>query len=426
MKMHWQIAIALVLAAATGALLSQDSSWITVCDYIGRLFLSALKMLVVPLIVSAIISGLIGIGGDDSGQLGRLGYKTAFYYLATTTLAVVTGLAFGNLLTPGIINGQPAGERLGLEASTEQVIGQVEGQGMGDVAGIFLRMFPPNIFAAAAADQMLGLIVFSLLIGFFIRRLPESLYAAQRGFWDGLYQVMIGITGLVIRFAPLGVYGLVTAVVARTGWGAFTPLLIFFIAVTGALALHMFVTLPVLLRFVGGVSPMAHFQAMAPALMTAFSTSSSSATLPLTIECVEKRAGVSKPVTSFVLPLGATVNMDGTALYECVAALFIAQAYGLDLSVSQQFIVVVMALVTSIGVAGIPSASLVAIAVILGAVGLPLEGVGLILAVDRILDMCRTAVNVFSDSCGAVIIGRSEGETGILAVDPDLAQQAKN
>jgi Na+/H+-dicarboxylate symporter len=188
--------------------------------------------------------------------------------------------------------------------------------------------------------------------------------------------------------------------------------------VLAALAFHFLVTLPLLLLLIGRVNPVLHYQAMAPALLTAFSTASSSATLPVTMDCVEKRAGVSNQTTSFVLPLGATVNMDGTALYECVAAMFIAQAYGVELGFAEQFVVVLLALLTSIGVAGIPAASLVAITIILTSVGLPVEGVGLILAVDRVLDMCRTSVNVFSDSCGAVLIGRSEGESGILEKSP--------
>jgi Na+/H+-dicarboxylate symporter len=188
----------------------------------------------------------------------------------------------------------------------------------------------------------------------------------------------------------------------------------FTLSVLLALAAHLLITLPLLLRFVGGVNPLAHYSAMMPALLTAFSTASSSATLPLTMECVQDNARVSKRTSSFVLPLGATVNMDGTALYECVAAMFIAQAYGLQLDFVTQFTVVLVALLTSIGVAGIPAASLVAITIILSTIGLPAEGVGLILAVDRILDMFRTSVNVFSDSCGAVIIARTEGEKGIL------------
>ena len=199
-------------------------------------------------------------------------------------------------------------------------------------------------------------------------------------------------------------------VVTTSGLEVFLPLAKFFFVVLAALATHIFVVMPILLRSVGGVNPLKHYQAMAPALLTAFSTASSSATLPITMDSIENRAGVSNKTSSFVLPLGATINMDGTALYECVAALFIAQAYGLDLTFTQQFTVVVLALLTSIGVAGIPAASLVAITIILAAMGLPAEGIGLILAVDRVLDMCRTAVNVFSDSCGAVIIARSEGE----------------
>jgi Na+/H+-dicarboxylate symporter len=217
-----------------------------------------------------------------------------------------------------------------------------------------------------------------------------------------------------MQFAPYGVFGLVAKTVASTGFAAFAPMLVFFITVLAALLVHLFVVLPLLLRYVGKVSPVKHFKVMLPALLTAFSSASSSATLPLSMECLEKGAGVSERTTSFVLPLGATVNMDGTALYECVAAIFLAQAYGLELSFATQFTVVLIALLTSIGVAGIPAASLVAITVILTAIGLPVEAIGLLLVTDRVLDMVRTAVNIYSDSCGAVIIARSENEQGIL------------
>ncbi len=221
---------------------------------------------------------------------------------------------------------------------------------------------------------------------------------------------MMRITDLIMRFAPIGVFALVAKVIAISGLEVFIPLAKFFFVVLAALLIHMFIVMPLLLKTLARVQAAKHIQAMSPAMLTAFSTSSSSATLPLTLECIQERAGVSNRTSSFVLPLGATINMDGTALYECVAALFIAQAYGLALGFGEQFTVVVLALMTSIGVAGVPAASLVAITIILAAMGLPLEGIGLILAVDRLLDMCRTAVNVFSDSCGAVIIARSEGE----------------
>jgi proton glutamate symport protein len=409
--LHWQIAIALVAAVAAGIASGPQGFAVPAFDFIGTLFLNALKMLVVPLIVSAIVSGLLGL--SDRGALGRLGLKTAAYYVATLALATTTGLVVLNLIAPGVIDGRPAGPLLGLAADTQQVLASVADRGAVDLVGIFERMIPANLFQAAAQADMLALIFFALLFGAAALRLPESQARAQREFWDSFYQVMIGITHWVMRFAPIGVFGLVARTVALTGWQAASPLALFFAAVVIALALHTFVTLPLILRFVARVSPAAHLRAMTPVLLTAFSTSSSSATLPVTIEAVQG-VGVSRQVTSFVLPLGATVNMNGTALYECAAAMFIAQAYGLELSFATQFIVVALALITSIGVAGIPSASLVAIAVILTAVGLPMEGVGLILAVDRVLDMCRTAVNVFGDTVGAVVLARLEGEDGVL------------
>jgi Na+/H+-dicarboxylate symporter len=314
--------------------------------------------------------------------------------------------------------GLPA-EAIGLTGDIESIQSKVEGRGAGDFVEVFLRMVPTNIVAAAANGQMLGLIFFSLLFGFFLTKVQEAYAESLFNFWQGTYEVMMLITDWVMKFAPIGVFGLVAKVVASTGLAAFVPLLWFFLTVVFALLAHFLIIMPLLLKTVGRVNPWRHYRAMAPALLTAFSTSSSAATLPLTIECVEKNAGVSNRTSSFVLPLGATINMDGTALYECVAAMFIAQAYGIELGFATQFTIVLVALLTSIGVAGIPSASLVAISIILATIGLPAEAIGLILVVDRILDMCRTTVNVFSDSCGAVIIARSEGEEDILTKRPE-------
>lgn len=413
LKLHWQVLIALLLALLAGLASGPDSrllgvSVLDVFDFLGSLFLNALKMLIVPLIVTAIVAGVSGTRG--AAGLGRLGGKTLAYYLGTSTLAILVGLIMVNLVQPGLVDGQPAGRQLGLSAETGAVLAKVAGRDSGDLVEIFLRMFPPNLVAAAAEGEMLGLIVFSLLFGYFLTQLPDDLAGTQRRFWEGAAQAMLKLTELVMRFAPVGVFGLVAKVVATSGLEAFRSLAGFFFTVLAALAIHVFLVLPALVRFLGKSSPVRHFRAMSPAMLTAFSTASSSATLPLTMDCVEKRAGVSERVTSFVLPLGATVNMDGTALYECVAVLFIAQAYGVDLSIAQQLTVVVLALLTSIGVAGIPAASLVAITLILNHFGLPAEAIGLILATDRVLDMCRTSVNVFSDSCGAVVIARSEGE----------------
>ena len=390
LKLHWQILIAIVLATVAGTLTGTDASilgitFFSIYDFAGTLFMNALRMIIVPLIMASIIVGIASLGG--SRDLGRLGGKTILYYAFSSTLAILIGLVFVNVLAPGIADGQPVGEQLNLTLDSNQVasaVASVEGRGGGDIVEIFLRMIPTK-----QSDALLTL-------------------------WKGISETMMKITMWVMTFAPYGVFGLVAETVAATGFAAFKPLLVFFFTVLLALAAHAFIALPLVLKYVARVHPSRHFKAMAPAMLTAFSSASSSATLPLTMECVEKNAGVSERTTSFVLPLGATINMDGTALYECVAAIFLAQAYGLELSFGTQFTVVLIALLTSIGVAGIPAASLVAITVILTAIGLPVEAIGLLLVTDRVLDMCRTAVNIFSDSCGAVIIARSEKETGVL------------
>ena len=418
LKLHWQMLIAILAAVIVGLWSGTDSavwgvSLYDIFDFIGTLFLNALKMIIVPLVMSSIIVGVAGLGNNDN--LGRLSTKTLSFYMLTSMLSITVGLILVNLLMPGVIDGEAAGSRLNLsspDAVSEQ-LARVEGRGAGDITGVFLRMVPPNIVKAASDGQMLGLIFFSLLFGVFMTRITKVYSQTMLNFWFGVYETMMAITLFIMKFAPIGVFGLVAKTVAATGFDAFEPLLIFFITVVLALAVHVFVSLSAIL-WLAGVNPLQHYRAMLPALLTAFSTASSSGTLPVTIECVEKNAGVSNRTSSFVLPLGATINMDGTALYECVAAMFIAQAYGLDLSLATQFTIVLVALLTSIGVAGIPAASLVAITVILGVIGLPLEGIGMLLVTDRILDMLRTSVNVFSDSCGAVVIARSEGEAGVL------------
>ena len=258
---------------------------------------------------------------------------------------------------------------------------------------------------------MLGLILFSLVYGFFLGRLPGTLKETQINFWTGVQKIMFSITQLVLVFAPVGVFALIATTLAATGLSALLPMLWFFVTVLLALALHMLGSISLFLYFGLGLSPWQHFKAMWPALLTAFSTASSNATLPVTMRSLKERAGVSERVANMSAPLGASMNMDGTALYECAAALFLAQAYGLDLSLTQQITVVLIALLTGFGMAGIPAASLVAIAVILGALGLPLEAIGLLLITDRLLDMCRTAVNVYSDSIAAVFVAHREGET---------------
>jgi Na+/H+-dicarboxylate symporter len=284
----------------------------------------------------------------------------------------------------------------------------------GDLGDIIMRMVPTNIFDALASADMLAIIFFAILIGYFITRVNEKHKIMFTDFFNGGFEVMMKLTHFIIKFTPLGILGIVAGVVAEQAdnlMNLIGSLGLYMSAVLLGLIIHAFITLPLIIKLIAKVNPRLHARAMSAPLLTAFSTSSSSATLPLTLDAVENNSGVSNKVTSFVLPLGATVNMDGTALYECVAAMFIAQAYGIELGFLMQMVVVMTALLASIGAAGIPMAGLVMISVILSAVGLPLEGIGLILAVDRILDMCRTTVNVWSDSCGAVTIAKSEGET---------------
>ncbi len=404
-KLHWQILIALLLAVAVGAALGEKA---LLFEPLGTLFLKALNMIIVPLIVTSIVSGVANVGGAEN--IGRLGLKTFCYYITTSLFAILVGLALVNLIGPGV------GADLGLKAPTEDLARTMQehysGSPWATILGVLVRMVPTNPIRAMVEGEMLQIIVFCILFGYFITRVPDPYRAQMTGLFEAGFQIMMKLTHFIILFAPIGVFGLVAKMVATSGVGVFLDLGVYALTVVAGLLVHACVTLPALLLVVGrGVSPVKHLRAMAAALLTAFSTSSSSATLPLTMESAEENAGVSNKISSFVLPLGATINMDGTALYECVAAMFIAQAYGIDLSLGQQLIVVVTALLVSIGAAGIPMAGLVMMVVILKAVGLPLEGVGLILAVDRILDMCRTTVNVWSDSCGAVVIARTEGET---------------
>jgi proton glutamate symport protein len=427
LELHWQILIAIVLAAIVGGFVFEareasgiDPSilgvrYIAIFHYIGTIFLNALKMIIVPLILSSIIVGVAGIG--SGGNLGRLGGRTLLFYAVTTLSAIVLGLVLVNIVRPGIVDGEPAKDLLALHASAAGFKAAVQGTGLNDVANIFLRMVPPNIIDAAANNgQMLGVIFFALLFGYFMTHLEDQFAGPLYSFWNAVLHVIMRMTEWIMKFAPIGVFGLVAGVIADAGYKAAGPLAVFALVVLSALVIHAFVTLPVLLRFVGRVRPYRTMRGLAQAMLTAFSTASSSATLPVTMECVEQNVGVSNKVASFVLPLGATVNMNGTALYECAAAIFIAQAYGFHLTFGMQFAIVSIALLTSVGVAGVPSASLVAIQVILAAVGLPLEAVGVLLVFDRLLDMARTSVNIWGDAACATIVARLDGEETNVAL----------
>ena len=450
--LHWQILLGLLIGAAAGLALglwavaarpngpaaAVAASWtFLLARLVGDVFINGLKLIIVPLVVSSIVLAVAGMGGGAG--FGRLGLKTLAYYLATSAAAILIGLTLVDLVSPGfdadgrgILVGQDLGGFAGEQATVE---GKTKDRTASDFLDVFRQMVPPNVVAAAAEGQLLGLIVVAMLVGYYLARTDTDGAASVLRFTGGVYDLTLKITDLVLRLAPLGVLALLVTTVAEQ-YAKLAPNDDFWIFARGigwfaavalaALLTHLVLTMSLILVFVARVNPLRHYAAMWPALVTAFSTASSSATLPVTLDCVEKRAGVSNRTASFVLPLGATVNMDGTALYECVAAVFICQAFGVHLGFGQQFLVVVTALLTSIGVAGVPAASLVAIIIILQGVqnALPpgtlppgaslVAGLGLLFVFDRPLDMCRTAVNIFSDSVGAVTVARSEGEQTAL------------
>ncbi len=403
-KLHWRIAIAMLLGILAGLIGGEPLA--AKVGWLGDLFIRLLKMIIVPLVLTSIISGVASVGAGAG--LGRLFGKTLGYYVMTSLAACLVGLVLVNTIRPGV------GAEL-VDAEVEQMPELTVIQSPVD---LILDIVPDNIVSAAAKPNMLSIIFFSILLGISISSLRQRYREPLLNVFEAGFEAMMRLTGGIIWFvAPVGVFGLIVRLVGTTGLGAFKALGLYALMLVCGLTIHLFITLPLILRFLGGINPMVHFRNMIEPIVMAFSTSSSGATLPVTINAVENKVGVSNRVTSFVLPMGATVNMDGTALYECAGVLFIAQAMGVSLGLEQQLLVVFTALLASIGAAAVPSAGLVVIFIVLEAVNL--RGpqveliVGAMLAVDRPLDMYRTVVNVFSDSCGAAIIARSEGETGV-------------
>ena len=396
LKLHWQIIIALVAGGFFGALLP---GWTAYTDWIGRMFVNALGMVVVPLIFSSIVSGVTGIA--DGANLKSIGLRTICYYVITMLIAVATGLTLVNLINPG------AGMDLSLA-------GKPEGMALGNISFMdtIVNIVPSNIAAAFSGGNMLPVIFFAILFGVFVNKLGKKEKDTLTGIFDALFSVMIKITYFIVRFSPIGVFAIIARQIAGAGdiLGLVGNLSLYVLTVSLGLAVQMFVWLPSLLYFKAKVNPVQHFRNMINPLVTAFSTASSNAALPLTIEAVEEKDGVSQSVASLTLPLGATINMNGTALLEGVAAIFIAQAYGIDLTFGQQVIVALTAVLAAVGSAGIPMAGIVMMSVVLSAVGLPLEGIGLVIGVDRIADMMRTSVDVFGDTCVAVMVAKDEGE----------------
>ena len=372
-----------------------------VVEWMGEMFLDTLKMLVIPLIISSMIVGITGLG--DIRKVGKAGTITLIYFLSTSGIAVMVGIIVVNIMQPG----------LGVELTTdipEKVAGK-ESIGITDILTSFVT---PNLFESMAKMEILPIIMFSLVFGGVLTTLGEKGKLVISVF-DGINIAIMKIVHLVMYFAPLGVFALVSSKLGAAGGGdLFLAELLkigkFAITVILGLMIHALITLPAILFFVAKQNPLIYFKNMSNALTTALSTASSAATLPVTIECVEEENKISRRTTLFVIPLGATVNMNGTALYESIAAIFIAQMVGIHLALSDQILIFLTATLAAIGAAGIPEAGLVTMVIVLQAVGLPLEGIGMLLSIDWFLDRIRTSVNVWGDSIGAAVVDRLEGK----------------
>ena len=375
---------------------------VPIAQPLSDIFLRLLRMAIMPLIITSLTAAVINVGGRR--DLGILGGKTFAYYITSSLLAILTGQTLVNIFKPGI------GSSIEFEQEVSEIPALTE-----TPLDLILNIIPENPFQAMAEGAVLPVIFFSILFGYFVTRLDEPHKSQLGDLFQAGFKAMMKLTYAVIWLAPLGVFGINARIVATTGFEAFRSLGFYFILVLVGLLIHAAVTLPLITFLVTRKNPYRHFLGMPPALVTAFSTGSTIVTLPLTMKAVTEHSGVSDKIASFVLPIGATVNMDGTALYECVAVIFIAQIYGFQLGFDQQLVVVLTALLASIGAASVPMSGLVMMSIILGAVGLPLEGVAVILAVDRVLDMFRTMVNVLSDSFGSVIVAKLDGEEVLTA-----------
>lgn len=371
---------------------------------LGNLFLRMLQMVAVPLIVASLITGVMGLSGHS---VGRMFSRTLIYYLTTSMLAILTGLLMVNLIRPGLRGGiQVAGGNAadgGLDEAPPLgaiIFDQIE------------AMIPANPLGALVEPNFLSIIAFTIAFAVFALRVGGTTATRVKEAAETAFNVVMAMTTAIIRLAPLGVFFLMAYVTSTQGIAVFQSLGWYVVTVALGLALHAMITLPLIVRYIGKRNPREFAKAMSPALATAFSSASSNGALPLTMSCVEQRAGISNRTGSFVLPLGATINMDGTALYEAVAVMFIAQLhFGETLPFAQQAIVALTALLASVGAAGIPHAGLVMMVIVLQAVNLPVELQGVILAVDRVLDMARTSVNVWSDACGCAVVETLENQS---------------
>ena len=401
------IILSLFLGLITGSILTKSSTLFgfnvyEIVDVSGQVFLNALKMIVIPLIMSSLIFNIAKF--ENVEGLSLISIKTVLFYILSSFVAILIGITIVNLVSPGLSEGIGAGSLLGLNNKSEIDL-IINSQNEYTLGSFFLKIFSGNIFTSIASGKMLFIILFSILIGISIRSIKSKSMDVIKDFWEGTYLIFIKIMYLILFFTPFGIFFLVTKASMSFEAESYVILSKFFLTVISSLMIHMFVFYSLILM-IFKVNVIEHFKGVSQALLMAFSTSSSVATIPVTLRCLIEKLSYKEDKVNFIIPIGATINMDGTALFECVVVIFIAQLYGIDLSFIEQLLILSLALITSIGVAGIPSASFVAIIVILGAVGLPFEAVGIIIGIDRLLDMLRTSVNVYGDTCCVSVVAK--------------------
>ncbi len=429
LALHWQILIGMVLGIAFG-LFASFAGWDQfVGDWVspfGKIFVNALKLIAVPLIITSLIKGVADL--KDITKFSQMGGRTVVLYLLTTVVAITIGLLIVNIVQPGAGFSEESRKQLLADAQTqERATAAQEGAAQQKEKGPLqplIDLVPSNIFYAATDNSnMLQVIFFTIFFGIGLLLVDPKLAQPVKDFFYGLNEVIMKMIDLIMLVAPIGVFALLAAQVVLTpSWDVLLALVKYSLCVLGGLAIMVFIFYPMLVRVFTGRSYPFFFRGIAPAQLLAFSTSSSAATLPVTMERVEEHLGVEREVSSFVLPVGATVNMDGTSLYQAVAAVFIAQAYGMGLDLVGQLNIVLTATLASIGSAAVPGAGMVMLVIVLGAIGVPVEGLALIVAMDRILDMCRTTVNVTGDASVAMLVARSVGRLG----DPHVKEWDDN
>ena len=405
LQVHTQILAGLVAGVILGLAVGERAVLI---KPVGTLFLRLISMVIIPLVFASLILGVASLG--DIRKIGRIGSRTIAYYILTTVVAIFLGLSICNLAKPGVGIGDEIKTELmaDYQEITEDQIERAREKRPSTVDAL-LRIVPTNPVASLAQGEMLQVIFFAIFLGIALSRLDDSLSNPMITFFEAINQAMIWAIHVIMMIAPFGVLALIAGIVGSFGLGILLPLMKYFVVVFVGLAIHAFVVYPTILKLtVRGSVVREFFRGIRPAQLLAFSTSSSSATLPVTIDCCTNRLKLPSSIASFVLPLGATVNMDGTALYQGVAAVFIAQVYGLDLTISAQLGILLTATMASIGTAGVPGAGIIMLGLILESAGIPLEGIALILGVDRVLDMMRTTVNVTGDCVATAVVSRLE------------------